>query len=34
MIELTGAAEKAWHYQIFGDPPADTIEGDPSDALG
>jgi betaine-aldehyde dehydrogenase len=34
MVELTGAAEKAWHYQIFGDPPAGTVEGDPSDALG
>ncbi len=23
MVELTGEAEKAWHYQIFGDAPAD-----------
>jgi betaine-aldehyde dehydrogenase len=23
MVELTGAAEKGWHYQVFGDPPVD-----------
>jgi betaine-aldehyde dehydrogenase len=34
MVELTGTAEKAWHYQIFGEPPAGTEEGDPRDALG
>ena len=21
MVELTGVAEKGWHYQIFGEPP-------------
>jgi betaine-aldehyde dehydrogenase len=23
MIELTGVAEKGWHYQVFGDVPPD-----------
>ena len=23
MVELTGVAEKGWHYQVFGDVPAD-----------
>jgi hypothetical protein len=23
MIELTGAAEKSWHYQVWGDGPSE-----------